>query len=106
MTFFDGLRRLFGGGAPKGTDTSAPDSDEMSCEEALRLVQDFLDGELEDVSGARVRRHFEMCQRCYPHLRLEESFRAALRKATRGERASRELRERVLKVLEETAADR
>ncbi len=106
MTLFDGVRRLFSRRDGNGAHAHAPDPDAISCEEALRLVQDFLDGELEDVSSARVRNHFEACQRCYPHLRLEEAFRTALRNATQGERATPELRNRVLEVLKEAATDR
>ncbi len=105
MALFDALSRLLRRSRRGSEADPTPEPDAISCEQAIRLVHDFLDGELEDVPSARVRRHFEVCQRCYPHLRLEESFRAALRGATSGERASPELRDRVLKVLEEAAAE-
>ncbi len=117
MSLFDVLRRLLGGPGTSpgrtGLDATArndvppePGPEDVSCEEALRLVQEFLDGELGEVPSARLKRHFEICQGCYPHLRLEEAFRTALHKAAAGERASPELRERVLEVLEDAAADR
>lgn len=105
MSLFDVLGRIFRRAREDGHEhDSGPGAG--SCEEAMRLVQEFLDGELEDVSAARVRRHFEICQRCYPRLRLEEAFRAALHKVAEGEGASPELRERVLRVLQEARADR
>ena len=67
-----------------------------TCHEALRLVHEFLDGELDGVSRAEVDAHFEMCRRCYPHLRLERRFREALLRACAGETAPPELRARVL----------
>ncbi len=102
MSFTDAVKRLFGGSA---REDRAAGFEGISCQEAIRLVYDFLDGELEDASSARVRAHFEKCQRCYPHLRLEESFRLALQKAVRGESTPPDLRDRVLRVLEDAAAD-
>ena len=73
-----------GGGAPQN---GAGNAEMISCEEALSVIYEFLDGELEEVSEQQVRAHFDVCQRCYPQLRLEESFRAAVQNATRGEAA-------------------
>ncbi len=96
MSIFDSIRRLFGGasngdGPSPGSDSSNPagspggEGDEVAskasareeemipCEEALRLVHEYLDGELDDVPRSRVKRHFDVCGRCYPHLRLEGS---------------------------------
>ena len=73
----------------------------ITCEDALRLVSDFIDGELDGVSRQEVEAHFEVCTRCYPHLRLEQSFRAAVRRACERETAPPELRERVLDMVSE-----
>lgn len=67
----------------------------ISCQEALRLVNEFIDGELDGVSSEEVKTHFELCKRCYPHLKLEHHFREALRRACSREKASASLRERV-----------
>lgn len=109
MSFLDRLRRIFGAGTP-GAEGAAhgeqPTGMEViPCEEALRLVHDFIDGELEGVSRAEVERHFEVCRRCYPHLRLERSFRAALCRACAREKAPPELRERVLHIVSGGGAD-
>lgn len=77
----------------------------ISCEEALRLVHEFIDGELDDVSAAEVEAHFEVCQQCYPHLRLERRFREALRRACGGEAAPAELRDRVRQIVAEERSD-
>jgi anti-sigma factor (TIGR02949 family) len=68
----------------------------ITCQEALRLVNDFIDGELDGVSSDEVKTHFEMCKRCYPHLELERHFRDALRRACTRDKASSALRKRVL----------
>ena len=77
----------------------------ISCEDALHLIHEFIDGELEDVSSEQVKAHFDACGRCYPHLQLEESFRAAVRKAAAGEKASPEMKSRLMSVLAEAATE-
>lgn len=96
MTPFDKLHDdQGGGGCGQGS---------ISCAEALRLVHDFLDGELEGVSPAEVKAHFEVCQGCYPHLRLERAFREAMKRACMRQRAPAALRDKVERLLSE--ADR
>jgi anti-sigma factor (TIGR02949 family) len=98
MALFDKLRGLVSG-------DSGPDAHKhISCEDALRLVSEFLDGELENVPPDVVEAHFDACKACYPHLRLEQAFRAAMRRCCRGERAPAELRERLAQMIAE--ADR
>lgn len=99
MTIFDRLGSFFG--RERRDDGSAA----ISCDDAVRRVQEFLDGELEDVSSEEVRAHFDACQRCYPHLRFEESFREAVRRAAGRETAPPELRERLLRLISEARSD-
>jgi mycothiol system anti-sigma-R factor len=68
-------------------------------------VHDFLDGELKGVTPAEVKAHFEICQGCYPHLRLERAFREAMQRACARQTAPPELRDKVERLLSE-AADR
>ena len=77
----------------------------ISCEEALRLVHDYLDGELERSSETSVKQHFDACERCYPHLNLESLFRDAVRRASSGESAPPALKARILGLLAETEAE-
>jgi len=93
MSFLDRLKRLFGG-KPKPSCSSA-----ISCEEALKVVHEFLDGELEGVSLAEVKAHFEVCKCCYPHLHLERKFRAALQRACSKGSAPSDVRERVARTI-------
>lgn len=108
MSIFDSIRRLLGGsssngdGRPKDPDDGGSGMDDVEmipCEDALRLVHDYLDGELDGVPETRVRRHFEVCGRCYPHLRLETAYREAMRRAAQGEQAPPTLKARVLDLL-------
>ena len=100
---FNRLKRLFGGDSPNGA--NGQEMEMISCEDALHLIHEFIDGELEDVSSEQVKAHFDVCARCYPHLQLEESFRAAVRKAGAGEQAPPELKSRLMDLLAEAAAE-
>ena len=93
MALIDRLKALLGM-APDAP-AQEPESGPLSCRQALAVVQEFLDGELDHVSQAQVKAHFDVCTRCYPHLRLEESFRAALQRASLQETAPPGLRSRV-----------
>ena len=63
------------------------------------MVHEFIDGELDGASHAEVEAHFEMCKRCYPHLRLERRFREALQRACGQEAAPEGLREQVVNLV-------
>ena len=90
------LLRFLRGPTPKSAEM---EGGMISCQEALAVVHEYLDGELEPGSHERVRAHFEVCARCYPGLQTEEAFRAAVRRAEEGCTAPPELRERVLAAL-------
>lgn len=117
MAFIDRLRSLFGGAESSGNDpgasggsgadgTPCPEGGHgISCEDALQLVNEFIDGELEDVSSEEVRVHFEICVQCYPHLRLERCFKDALRRAAQCETAPPELRDKLLGVIAEARSE-
>ncbi len=103
MSIFDKVKGLFGG-ASTG-ESQGMDLEMLSCEESLRLVHEFLDGELDAVPEKQVKQHFDMCKKCYPHLRLESSFRAAVRRAAAGENAPPELKAKLVKLLAEAQAE-
>jgi len=104
MSFFDKLKAFFGGGTSNGASPGG-DVGMISCEEALRLVHEFLDGELEDASATEVKQHFDMCQLCYPHLHLETVFREAMRRASAGESAPPHLKAKVSALLTEAMSE-
>ncbi len=47
---------------------------ELSCEQSLVRVYEYLDGELDAVEHEAVRRHLEKCRNCYPHFDFERMF--------------------------------
>ena len=53
--------------------------DTPACEEALDLLEPYLDGDLHPGEADRVRRHLEGCAACAAELRLAERIRRELR---------------------------
>jgi anti-sigma factor (TIGR02949 family) len=128
MSFFERLWHHFGASAPAddgepsagGGDAStgggevgrpgAPaDATEgctssISCQEALAVVYEYLDGDLGDVSAEEVRVHFDICGRCYPHLEFERSFLAAVRRGCAAAKAPTDLKAKVADLLAEVDA--
>jgi anti-sigma factor (TIGR02949 family) len=110
MSFFDRLMRLVRGSETSktrsgGNGKSPGVREHISCMEALEKLQEYLDGELDEVSHEEVAHHFEICQRCYPHLKLEERFRGLLNRAQEGEACPQHVREQVLELLSAEKGD-
>ena len=127
MSFFETLKRLFGGGGQDDTgqddtgrdDSGARDSSGgrdsstgegspggsavavIPCEEAAARLFEYLDGELEDVSEEEVRAHLDVCATCYPRVQFERHFLDALQRSQNGGRVSDDLRARVIQSLAE-----
>lgn len=108
----DGVKRWFRGrgrgddggdsGAGGGNGTGTPECGEpemIPCEEALARLQEFVDGELTDLTQEQVEAHFEVCTRCYPHLALESSFKERVHAALARPAVPHGLRDRVLDLL-------
>lgn len=89
MSIIHRIRAWFGGGS----------GEMITCHDALRLVQEYLDGELEGVSHERLKAHFDVCGNCYPHLKFEASFLEAVKRGCAGESAPEGLRTRVAELI-------
>ena len=81
--------------------TSLGDADMIPCEEALKVVQEYLDGELDEASARSVRKHFDACGRCYPHLDFEKAYRDAVCRAVKRETVPSDLRAKVAALIAE-----
>ena len=75
------------------------DPEMVSCEQALRRLFEYLDGELDDGWREGVRTHLEVCRRCYPHLLFEQSFLDLVSRTGRAESAPPGFRDRVVEAL-------
>jgi anti-sigma factor RsiW len=68
----------------------------MNCELAQTTIHGYFDGELDAVRSAEFEQHLERCSRCQAVLEGLESLRVTLQRGDLYERASPELREKVL----------
>jgi anti-sigma factor (TIGR02949 family) len=50
----------------------------IACEEALRVLAEYLDGELSDLEQYEVRHHLDACRSCYSRAEFERRLRAQL----------------------------
>lgn len=74
----------------------------IRCEDALALLWDFLDGELAPDDEAAIRKHLEICNRCYPRYDFQRVSFEYTRRLVSREHASPELRRRLFQaILEE-----
>jgi anti-sigma factor (TIGR02949 family) len=77
------------------------DHDMLDCNDVMRRLWDYLDGELDEARRAQVAAHLETCRRCHPHLVFERSFLDAVARVQQAEPgASAELRERIRAMVE------
>ena len=78
----------------------------LSCQEALARLYEYLDGELTAENAEEVRRHVEVCSACYPEVKFTTEFRDALHRAAQGQPVSPDsLRDKVGKLLEQEAGE-
>jgi anti-sigma factor (TIGR02949 family) len=78
--------------------------DVTSCREAFRRLDDYLDGELTPAEMEGVRRHLDLCAVCADEFRVEADLLAALRARVVEARAPRELKLRVLLLIDRARA--
>jgi anti-sigma factor (TIGR02949 family) len=50
----------------------------ISCEQALRLLAEYLDGELSDLERHDVRHHLDTCRSCYSRVEFETRLRVEI----------------------------
>jgi mycothiol system anti-sigma-R factor len=78
---------------PLGEDWEPSETD---CREALDRVYSYLDGEIEDGDQVRIRQHLDECAPCLRQYGIEQEVKVLVARHCGSEKASIELRERVL----------
>jgi anti-sigma factor RsiW len=78
----------------------------MTCEEAIKLMDGYLDGELDPITSQTIEQHLRGCGRCDQAYKAHGSLIRAIRDATPYFKASVELRERIQSSLREEITDR
>ena len=97
MSWIDELRRLLQ--RMKGEPAAEVPPGGIECHEAVELIFDWLDDELDPADAASVGEHLETCARCYPRLQFERAFLEALRRAPPSELVTADLQRRILEAL-------
>jgi mycothiol system anti-sigma-R factor len=69
---------------------------DVPCSEVLARVYWYLDGEVEDTSGAQIREHLDECGPCLREYGLEEAVKRLVHKHCGHEETPSELRAKVL----------
>ena len=79
----------------------------FDCEQTVRRLWDYLDGQLGAVDVAAVDAHLAECDRCPPHFEFERRFLEAVREARAAVRVPEEEKTRALRqrVVARLAAD-
>lgn len=73
----------------------------ITCREAAERVYEYLDGELDPERAEEVHEHIRVCQRCWPYFDFERLFLRHIRDKGRRPEPSRELKERLRRILRE-----
>ena len=73
----------------------------MSCDEAVQMLWEYLDRELDDALRERVRNHLEQCRHCRSQYTFEGNFLRTVGSVVEGPIETAALRERILEALRE-----
>jgi mycothiol system anti-sigma-R factor len=71
----------------------------MNCDECLKFMWQYLDGELDLESSGKLLQHLEQCRECFSHAEFERQLKARVRRSCGREQAPQELRERLSRLL-------
>ena len=71
----------------------------IRCEDALAHLWDFLDGELGPEEEAAVKKHLEICDRCYPQYDFQRAYFEYTRRIRNREATPPGLRRRLFETL-------
>jgi anti-sigma factor RsiW len=78
----------------------------MNCDEATKLMDGYLDGELDPITSQKIEQHLRECRNCDQAYKTHGSLIRALGNATPYYKAPAELRERIQFSLREEIAER
>ena len=78
----------------------------MNCEEATKLMDGYLDGELDPITSQTIEQHLRECPKCDQAYKIHGSLIRAIGNATPYYKAPSELRERIQSSLREEIAER
>jgi len=77
----------------------------IRCEEALARLWEFLDGELPASDETMVKRHLDICNRCYPQYDFQRAYFEYTSRIREREHAPPALRRRLFEMILEQEAN-
>lgn len=78
----------------------------VPCEHVLARLWEFLDGELPPADEAAVKKHLDICNRCYPQYDFQRAYFEYAQRIREREHAPPSLRRRLFqKILEQEARE-
>lgn len=77
----------------------------LDCESVMRQLWDYLDGELTADRKTVIRSHLELCRRCHPQYRFEQSFLDAVAASAPAHSDPDRLRSKLLVALKDEGFD-
>lgn len=75
-------------------------TEEMTCEEVIEQIYQFLDEELDSALSDRINEHLERCRDCFTRAEFEKRLRARINEAAEVEAPER-LHRRLQRLLDE-----
>src|SRR6202030_4813080 len=78
----------------------------MTCDEAIKLMDGYLDGELDPIANQTIEQHLRECQKCDEAYKTHSALIRSIGKATPYYKAPAGLRERIQSSLREEIAER
>lgn len=105
------LKRFLSGGGGDREEAAPPgpggeptedceEIDDISCEEAVSRVYEFLDQEVDEEERERIRCHILKCERCYPFFNWERVFLETVKEKGSAPRPNPELKVKVRELLD------
>lgn len=76
----------------------------MRCHEALSRLMEFVDGELPESEEAAVKKHLDICDRCYPRYDFQRAYVEFTRQLQDRQRTPPALRRRLFRAILEQEA--
>jgi mycothiol system anti-sigma-R factor len=77
--------------------------DPISCEEVVRAVWDYLDGEIDSGTKERIREHLEICDHCLGQYNFEGAFLRTVSRVLDGGGDVASLRARIERAMREAS---
>ena len=72
----------------------------IKCEEVLRMLYDYMDNQLDNISAAQVEEHLKLCQYCRRHQEFEVALQKLVTQSCFKKKAPEVLRYRIIDLLD------